>query len=133
MRQFVGEQLHDVRLHPGAIFNDVVGGGVDSALPHGLGDEEKVVTFRQRDDVIDDGSGRRIIRVVAFHGEKPGVDSLRDDDVSQLDVSLRRGQAFLDGFDFLLPDLLNLAIADSVSKDKNLPRQDLVVILVPKE
>ena len=45
--QLVGQHLDVLGLQAGGVLDDVVAGGVDGALPHGLGDEEEVVPGRE--------------------------------------------------------------------------------------
>jgi hypothetical protein len=68
-----------------SVLDDIVAGGVDSALPDGLGDEEEVVPLRQGDHVIHHGATGRV-GGHSTHPEEPGVDSLAHNDVGELDL-----------------------------------------------
>lgn len=72
------------------VLDDVVAGGVDRALAHRLAHEEEVVPLRQGDHVVDDRSGRRVLR--ARHGEEAGVDPLGDHDEVELGADAEIGE-----------------------------------------
>ena len=59
----------------------------DGALVDFLGHEEEVVdvaVLNARDNVVDDGAGRRVNAGPVLHCEDPKVDPLLDDNVSEL-------------------------------------------------
>ena len=77
-------------------------------LPDRLGDEEKVVTLRQGDHVVDHGPRMRVEGgppVIRLH-EEPGVDALRDDYIGQLGAWAMLIEDHNDGFDLGLVNVL---------------------------
>ena len=105
MSQLIRQLLEVFWLEPGGVHHHVVAGWVHRPLPHRLGDKEEVVPER-RDLVTRKGSNSKNglssplgqSHHVIHHGtagrvgwlasglEEPGVDSLADDDVGELQL-----------------------------------------------
>ena len=75
MGQLVRQLLEVVGLQAGGVLDDVVAGGVDGALPHGLGDQEEVVCLGKGDNIVQDGATGRV-GGFSTHLEETGVDPL---------------------------------------------------------
>ena len=58
--QLVGELLDVFRLKPAAVLDHVVGGGIDSSLPHALRHEEEVIPLRQGHHIVHYCAGWRV-------------------------------------------------------------------------
>lgn len=59
--ELVGDALELLRLQPGVVVDDVVGGGVDGALAHALGHQVEVVPLGQRHHVVHHRAGLRVV------------------------------------------------------------------------
>ena len=121
MGEFVSQLLDVVGLEAGGVSDHVVGGRVDGPLPHGLGDQEEVVSLGERDDVINNGATGRVAGDLAVHLHHPRVDLLVHDNVRELDLVLWQsglGHAGENGGDLVIDHVLDLTITNAISERK---------------
>ena len=119
--QLVRQLLEVIGLQAGGVLDDVVAGGVDGALPHGLGDKEEVISLREGDNIIHDGATGRV-GGLATHLEEPCVDPLADYDVGEEKLIISEAgssEAVLDGGDLMLHHVWDLSITNTVPKLTN--------------
>ena len=116
MSQLVGQLLDVFWLQSGLVLDNIVGGRVDSSLPHGLRHQEEVVSLGQGDHVINNSSTWRIAWL-PVHLEEPGVDPLADHDVGKFQLVLRLvslHKALLDGGNFVIHNVRDLTISNTI-------------------
>lgn len=135
MSQFVGQDLDPLWLPTAGILDDIVGSWVNTSLAHTLADEIKIISFRQSNHVVKDGSRRRV-DVVALSRcsffEKPAVDSFAHDNVSESRREVLLLEDFLDFADFLFFDKWDLSVSNTITVDNNAVGKFIIDILVPE-
>ena len=72
----IGQLLDVVWGEAGGVEDDIVGGWVDGALAHGLGDEEEIETLRKGHNVVHHSTRRRVCGILLasrLHGQRTNL------------------------------------------------------------
>ena len=117
MSQLVRKLLKMIRLQSRVVLNDVVTRGVHSALPDGLGYQKEVIPLWKRNNIINNRSARGI-RGLPSHLEKSCIYPLRYNYVREENILRQSGRlkAILDGTNFMLNDVWNLTITNTIPR-----------------